>query len=106
MMFCPKCGSIVFPKKDDKGKNIIICSCGYKEGVSAEQSTITEEVTDKFEMEAIEKEHEVHPIVEAKCEKCENDQAYFWELQTRASDEPATKFYKCVKCKSVWRDYS
>ena len=32
--------------------------------------------------------------------------SYFWMMQTRGSDEPETKFYKCEKCKHVWRDYS
>jgi transcription factor S len=50
-------------------------------------------------------EDEVHPQVEIKCPKCGNKKAYFWTMQTRASDESETKFYKCVKCKHTWRVY-
>ena len=28
-MFCPKCGSILVPKKEDN-KRVLACSCGYK----------------------------------------------------------------------------
>jgi len=45
------------------------------------------------------------PIMKVECPKCHNHEAYFWEVQTRAADEPATKFQKCTKCKHVWRDY-
>ncbi|MEK6946569.1 MAG: transcription factor S, partial [Nanoarchaeota archaeon] len=31
--------------------------------------------------------------------------AYFWLVQTRAGDEPETKFLKCEKCGHTWRDY-
>lgn len=52
-----------------------------------------------------EKELETKPIVDIKCDKCKNKQAYFWTLQTRSSDESETKFYKCVKCEHTWREY-
>ena len=96
MMFCPKCGSILVPRD---GK--IVCSCGFekksgkieiKEKVANVDIEVTEEV-------------EVYPLVDEECPECGHDKAYFWEVQTRASDEPATKFFKCGKCKHIWRDY-
>jgi DNA-directed RNA polymerase subunit M len=53
-----------------------------------------------------EAEQKVMPVVEVECPECKNKQAYFWEVQTRAGDEPPTKFFKCTKCKHTWRDYS
>ena len=29
-MFCPKCGSILMPRKDER-KIELVCGCGYKE---------------------------------------------------------------------------
>ena len=52
------------------------------------------------------KEAEVHPKTKAKCPKCGNNEAYYWIVQTRSADEPPTRFYKCTKCKHVWREYS
>ena len=45
------------------------------------------------------------PIVNEKCKKCGNEKAYFWTVQTRASDESETKFFKCVKCGETKREY-
>ena len=62
--------------------------------------------TKEREIEIVEKEVETYPVIEEQCPKCGNENAYFWTQQTRASDEPETKFYKCTKCKHTWRDYS
>lgn len=107
-MFCPKCGSILTPKVV-KGKKVMQCSCGYK-SEKAEQLKITENVGNHKAGEIAvvepEKEEGMLPVTEAECQKCGHKKAYFWEVQTRAGDEPPTKFLKCVKCKHTWRDYS
>lgn len=105
-MFCPKCGSILVPKKVEK-KKILACSCGYK-SKDSELATIKETVRNRSkEVEVIEKgDIETLPKIDVECPKCRNDKAFFWTLQTRASDEPETKFMKCVKCGHVWRDYN
>ena len=92
------------PKKDGN-KVKLECSCGYSNKKS-EPIKITEVIKDKKEIEAIDDEVEVYPLVdEVECPKCKHGKAYFWEVQTRASDEPATKFLKCEKCKHIWREY-
>ncbi|MAG72188.1 MAG: transcription factor S [Acidobacteria bacterium] len=104
-MFCQKCGSVLLPKKEGN-KKVLVCSCGYKSD-NVEQTKITETVTKKSrEVEVIEREdYETLPKTNAKCEKCGHKTAYFWTVQTRAGDEPETKFLKCEKCKAIWRDY-
>ncbi len=105
-MFCPKCGSILVPKKVEK-KKVLVCSCGYK-SKDTDQATIKETVKDNSkEVEVIEREdYETLPTIEVECPKCKHKKAYFWTIQTRASDEPETKFMKCQKCKHTWRDYN
>ena len=44
-MFCPKCGSILLPRKEGS-KNILVCSCGYKSG-NIEKMKITETISKK-----------------------------------------------------------
>ncbi len=39
------------------------------------------------------------------CPRCGYHEAYFWMIQTRAADEPPTRFYKCRRCGYVWREY-
>ena len=103
-MFCPKCGSVLLPKKEGN-KKVILCSCGYKSD-NIELTKITETVTKKEkEVEVIEKEIEILPKTDAKCDKCGHKTAFFWTLQTRAGDEPETKFMRCEKCRHTWRDY-
>jgi len=103
-MFCPKCGSVLLPKKEGN-KKVVVCSCGYKSN-NIEQTKITEIVTKKErEIEVIEKEIEILPKIDAECEKCGHKKAFFWTVQTRAGDEPETKFMRCEKCRYTWRDY-
>ena len=44
--------------------------------------------------------------VNEDCSKCGHGKAFWWEEQTRASDEPETSFFRCVSCKHTWREYS
>ena len=46
------------------------------------------------------------PTIKIDCEKCGNDEAVWWMLQTRSADEPTTQFYRCTKCKHTWRNYA
>jgi len=107
-MFCPKCGSILLPKKDRQNRTILGCSCGYTDK-ETDKATIKEEIIKKDkEVEIIEKDKELEtlPKIEAECPKCRHNTAYFWSVQTRAADEPETRFQKCEKCKHTWREYT
>ena len=104
-MFCPKCGSVLLPKKEGS-KKVLICSCGYKSS-NVEKTKLTEVLANKEkEVEVIEKgKLNILPKTKAECDKCGNKEAFFWTMQTRAGDEPETKFLKCTKCEHIWRDY-
>lgn len=104
-MFCPKCGSILIPKREGS-KKLLVCSCGYKSS-KTDDAVIKEAVTKKEKkVEVIEHgEIETLPKMKATCDKCGHNEAYFWTVQTRAGDEPETKFIKCTKCGHTWRDY-
>lgn len=102
MMFCPKCGSILRPVKE-RNKVVWVCSCGYR--TSDGRIEISEKMKHGKEVEVVEETKENLPVTEETCPKCGNDKAYFWTKQTRASDEPETRFYKCVKCGHTWRAY-
>ena len=95
------------PKKEGS-KTVLKCSCGYR-SENADISVIREEVINKTaSVEIVDREENLKalPKMKAECPKCRNQEAYFWEVQTRAADEPATKFLKCTKCKHTWRDYN
>ena len=103
MLFCPKCGSILTPKKVD-GKRVMGCSCGFV-NKTKEPAKIVEGVATKHKKLEVIDERIPLPLVDAACPKCKHLKAYFWSLQTRAADEAETKFFRCEKCKYTWRDY-
>ena len=101
MEFCQKCGSVIL-LADGKA---VCANCGHKP-----KGRVKIEASEKIEKsEGIavikEKELSTYPVVDIKCPKCKHDEAFFWQLQTRASDEAETKFYKCLKCEHTWRIY-
>lgn len=101
MLFCPKCKSIMRPVQEGK-KKVLKCSCGY----SAKGDVKIAEKTKKKELSigVVEKEEQIYAKTEAECPKCGNKEAYNWEQQMRAADEPPTSFFKCTKCNYTWRD--
>jgi DNA-directed RNA polymerase subunit M len=100
MEFCPKCGAVLVSKV----KNSTCPRCGYTKKGKLELSK-KEEVKEGKDIAVLKKDFSVEPIVIEKCPKCGHDKAYFWLVQTRASDESPTKFFKCVKCGHTRRDY-
>jgi DNA-directed RNA polymerase subunit M len=104
-MFCPKCGGILIPKKEG-AKKLMVCGCGYKEK-GTKEIKLKESVKEKGKkLEVIERaDEESLPTTEVECPKCHNREAYYWLVQTRAADEPETRFFRCTKCKETWREY-
>lgn len=117
MLFCPKCGSLL-RLKEKAGKKFVWCSCSFtapleaikSKGESALEKEEIKEAESKKEPETrrieIVKEIETHPKIKAACEKCGNEEAYYWTQQTRGADEPETRFFKCTKCSYTWREYA
>jgi DNA-directed RNA polymerase subunit M len=105
MKFCPKCGAMMLPKKEGN-KTVMRCGCGYTDN-NVEEFKVKHTVEERQEIKAVEKDIEIRPVDKgAECPKCGHKGALFRTQQTRASDEPETKFYECEKCHHRWRDYS
>jgi len=105
MMFCPKCGGILFPS-ENKRKKGLVCRCGYSSR-KKQDLVINEELKkdEKDKIEIIDKKVNALPKTDEKCPKCSFDKAYYWTIQTRAGDESETRFFECVKCSHRWRAY-
>jgi len=108
MEFCPKCGNLMLPKKTKKGPVLECGKCGcIIEGIKAEEYKLVREVEQKkMEPAVIEGEQINLPTTRVTCPGCGNDRAYWWIRQTRGADEPSTRFYRCVECGHVWREYA
>lgn len=97
----------MLPKKVG-GKTILVCnSCGYSEKATwVDDYKLKKKTNKREEVPVVEESESTLPTVKVKCPKCGNDKAYWWMRQTRSADEPTTRFYKCTKCKHVWREYT
>jgi len=107
--FCSKCGGLIIPHKKGK-KTVLICrSCGKKSTTSKKLNLKVTTATKKENKKTIvvekKQKFEVLPETKAECPRCGNNKAFWWMLQTRAGDEPATRFYRCTKCRHTWREY-
>jgi DNA-directed RNA polymerase subunit M len=104
MMFCPDCGSLL-KTRQQKNKPVQYCSCGYSSELKT-STTIKETINKKEDIIEVVEDHNVNPLTDETCPKCDHPKAYWWTKQTRSGDEADTKFFKCKKCKHTWRDYS
>lgn len=101
MQFCEKCGGMILVNE----KKIACAGCGHRLKKKPKIETTEKSGNKDFVKIIKEGADNTSPIVEMDCPKCKNKKAYFWTLQTRASDESETKFYKCTKCENTWRKY-
>jgi len=104
MEFCPKCKKLLVP--EEKGNEIVLkCqACGFEKSATGGYSQkVEQEKTEDVVM--LGEQKELLPEMDALCPKCENTKAYWWTAQTRAADEPMTRFYRCTKCRHTWREY-
>ncbi len=100
------------PKRENNRLIYVCPKCGYREDASSALSqsrvlvtTIKHSEKEKLIIVSEDLEGKLLPKVKIRCPRCGHDEAYYWVVQTRRADEPPTRFYKCVKCGYVWREY-
>ena len=105
-MFCKSCSSLLVPEPDEKGKVKFVCrKCG--QASRNKDLKIIDSASKKSKIFFIDdKAKNDEETIRQKCPKCGKMKAIFWIIQTRAADEPPTKFFKCVACEHTWRDYN
>ncbi len=104
-MFCPKCGSLMFPVDG----RLRCSSCGTERSVSGKDVTNAKVVRTTKERPAetlvLDEITETLPKTHVECPKCGHYEAFWVMRQTRAADEPTTRIYRCAKCGHTWREY-
>jgi len=107
MKFCPKCEVRL---KKSNTSSAICPKCGYSESTTKKTKKETKEETkeelSKLNIVEGDEGKETLSTIKIDCEKCGNDEAVWWMLQTRSADEPTTQFYRCTKCRHTWRNYA
>ncbi len=97
--FC-RCGGMFVPLGEGSHR----CrNCG--EISKAKEDVKLKTSSEKKETIVIEDNKPTLPETDNTCAKCGNTRAYYWLIQTRSSDEPPTQFFRCTKCRHVWREY-
>lgn len=110
MDFCDDCGGMLVSEKKD-GETVMQCrDCGNIQDVDSEDMKVTEEKEedpkDRLNVNEDGDDESTRPTTEKECQECgEETQHEWWMKQTRASDEPATRFYKCKECGNVYKVY-
>ena len=113
MKFCPKCGSLMMPRRESDRTLLACMRCGHVE--NAPDTPQSYSLTTRVEHSNREKTVVIDESVNlpktaptakgVECPKCGHTEAYYWIVQTRAADEPPTRIYRCTKCNASWREY-
>lgn len=104
MLFCPLCSSMLVVRKNPTGNGLSCRMCRYMYNVS-EEMTKTTRMEPKKSDGLVDEDDNLRFVTKCgkKCE-CGSEEVSFVELQTRSADEPMTIFYKCIRCKNVWKE--
>jgi len=106
MEFCDECGGIIVPQKEEGETSFKCRNCDTPYESEGEEMVISEKKKEEDRSFIGESnDEETLPSMEEKCDECGNDEAYWWMEQTRAADEPATRFFRCTECDHTWREY-
>ncbi|RLG15153.1 MAG: transcription factor S [Candidatus Nanohalarchaeota archaeon] len=107
MELCKKCGSLMVPIRKKNGLYFVCRVCKTEKKANGNNNILKEVIHNEKPIIAVVGDStETLPTIKKKCEKCGNNLVYWWSQQTRSSDEPETRFYRCTKCKQTWREYS
>ncbi|PSQ29601.1 transcription factor S [Halobacteriales archaeon SW_6_65_46] len=106
MQFCDECGSMMHTD----GEQMVCSDCGHATAKAESLSTdyvSTERQDDSDVIETTEDANfEGKPTDDTvRCDECGHGIAWYTIKQTGSADEPPTRFFKCKRCKSVWRAY-
>lgn len=110
MEFCDECGGMLVSKKQD-GETVMKCrNCGNIQDVDGGDYRVTEEKEedpmDRLNVNEGDSNETSLPTTKKKCRKCDEETVQeWWMKQTRASDEPPTRFYRCTECGNVYKEY-
>lgn len=105
MIFCPHCGTLLLLEKSTKTVRYYCKTCPYVFNVNMKLNSYT--YFEKKKIDSVMGEKEAWENVsktDVNCPKCDNDKAYFKQIQIRSADEPSTIFYRCTNCTFEWRE--
>jgi DNA-directed RNA polymerase subunit M len=88
--------------KTDELRDLFIETTGTEVVTEEQEESAKEGLT---EIDEDDQERSMPKTDDVECDNCGNGEAYWDTEQTRASDEPETRFYICTECDKKWREY-
>ncbi|EDV22404.1 DNA-directed RNA polymerase III subunit RPC10 [Trichoplax sp. H2] len=105
LFFCPNCANALYMEKQGECLVFLCHTCPYlykvTKTIASRNYPKLKQVDDILGGKAA---WENVDSTEATCPKCDHNQAFFMQIQTRSADEPMTVFYKCCSCGHRWKD--
>ena len=108
MLFCPFCGTLLLLFNGARAATAYRCpTCPYETPVTHNYTSVRSfcDQNRAAQNEIFDSSSELSggQKTKVRCEECENDEAYFIQVQMRSADEPPTTFYKCTRCGTQWK---
>ena len=111
LFFCPLCGTMLMVEERPGGAGYVRFHCRTCPYVHDVRDLVIKEVPGLKRKQVDDvmggDEHwELADSTQAVCPRCEHTEAYFFQIQTRSADEPATLFFRCKNkdCGHQWKD--
>lgn len=103
LQFCPVCRGLL-QLKEENGKTIGFCSCGFKRYSGIELTSI-DKVENKiaFKGEGVCSNEDFSFGEKHECKKCGCDSADMMDLGERLTNESNVYIYRCKKCGNITR---
>ncbi|KEG10184.1 RNA polymerase III C11 subunit [Trypanosoma grayi] len=126
MFFCPFCGTLLLNEPHYPTNRFTCSSCTYVAPILSSQPLTVNHSLLKYnkvveddsgaagagaKQECVKKEEVAEEdvvggqVITVRCqnEACDGNRAQYMQIQMRSADEPATTFFKCLKCGLQWR---
>jgi DNA-directed RNA polymerase subunit M len=103
MEFC-ECGSLMYPQ----GDKLVCRKCGKSKPKTGGMVVVSGPGLQKKEIPVfdLQKQKDKIATIDEPCPKCKARETMWQMIQTRGTDEPATRFFRCLKCGHTWREYA
>jgi DNA-directed RNA polymerase subunit M len=110
MEFCEECGGMLVSSNNEGDSQMECRNCGTIHEVDGDDYKVTEtkeeDPKDRLNVNDEDSDESTRPTTTKECPSCGDEQEHEWWMeQTRASDEPPTRFYKCRNCGNVHKEY-
>ncbi|ODV92929.1 hypothetical protein CANCADRAFT_95448 [Tortispora caseinolytica NRRL Y-17796] len=107
LTFCPRCMNSCCVAESESGVQFACLTCPYRCPIGPRTVISERKMLKSKEVDDILGGASAWDNVDqtsAHCDACDNNKAYFFQLQIRSADEPMTTFLRCTNCGKQWKE--